>query len=93
MDILGSVNDQAAIDFLEKSLLENQFSTPIMRKVVESLGNSGAGQHKLYNLLKAGKLNEEYKITAVLKLMTSWDTEITKMPRNIWQQMERTIPT
>jgi len=78
MDILGSVNDQAAIDFLEKSLLENQFSTPIMRKVVESLGNSGAGQHKLYNLLKAGKLNEEYKITAVLKLMTSWDTEITK---------------
>lgn len=78
MDILGSVNDEAAIDFLEKSLLENQFSTPIMRKVVESLGNSGEGQHKLYDLLKAGKLNEEYKTTAVLKLMTSWDAEIKK---------------
>ncbi len=78
MDILGSVNDQAAIDFLEKSLLENGFSTPIMRKVVESLGNTGDGQHKLYDLLKAGKLNEEYKTTAVLKLMTSWDAEIKK---------------
>ena len=78
MDILGGVNDEAAIDFLEKSLLENQYSTPIMRKVVESLGNSGAGQHKLYDLLKEGKLNEEYKTTAVLKLMTSWDAEIKK---------------
>jgi len=30
---------------------------------------------ELYQLLENGALAEEYKITAVLKLMTSWDNE------------------
>lgn len=78
MDILGGVNDGNAIDFLEKSLLEDKFSTSVMRKVVESLGNTGKGQDKLYDLLVTGKISEDYKTTAVLKLMTSRNAEIRK---------------
>ncbi|SMG40902.1 PVC-type heme-binding CxxCH protein [Arenibacter troitsensis] len=82
MDVLGGVGQGTAIDFLEKCLLENKFSTSLMRKVVESLGNTGNGQAKLYDLLVNGMIKDEYKITAVLKLMTSRNDEIRKSAPN-----------
>ncbi len=82
IEVLGGVNDKSAIAFLGKSLEADKFSYPLMRKVVESLGNTWNGQHILFDLLKSGKLKEEYKITAVLKLMTSWDVDIsTEAPK------------
>jgi putative membrane-bound dehydrogenase-like protein len=91
MDIMGSVNDKAAVDFLEKSLIENRFSPPIMRKVVESLGNTGSGQHKLYDLLSTGELDQAYKTTAVLKLMNSWDPDIRKNAQTYLEKPEEGI--
>ncbi len=60
----------------------DKFSYPLMRKVVESLGNTWDGQHILFDLLKSGKLKENYKTTAVLKLMSSGDEKIrTEAPK------------
>ena len=82
IDVLGGVNNGNAIEFLEKSLMADKFSFPLMRKIVESLGNTYNGQHILFDLLESGKLKEEYKTTAVLKLMTSWNTKIrTEAPK------------
>src|SRR5690606_8295880 len=82
IDVLGGVNNKNAIEFLEKSLMADKFSYPLMRKVVESLGNTWDGQHILFDLLESGKLKEEYKTTAVLKLMTSWDDKLkTEAPK------------
>lgn len=76
VEVLGGVNNKRAVGFLEKILMENKFSPSLMRKVVESLGNSGNGQRILYDLLVAGKLSEDYKATGVLKLMASRNKEI-----------------
>src|SRR5690606_24934307 len=82
MDVLGSVNGNTAIDFLEKIVLDDSLSFPLMRKTIESMGNSWDGQHKLYSLLSGGKLKEEYKTIAAIKLMGSWDNEIrTNAPK------------
>src|SRR5690606_19203003 len=76
IDVLGSINEKKATDFLEKIVLEDKLSFPLMRKTIESMGNSWDGQHKLYALLETGKLKEEYKTIAVIKLMGSWSSEI-----------------
>lgn len=76
--LLGSINDSLAVDLLLKSLAKEGLSFPLKRKSIEALGNTWGGRHKLYDLLKDGKLGEEYKTTAVLKLMNSWDAEIRK---------------
>ncbi|MCG2461245.1 PQQ-dependent sugar dehydrogenase [Flavobacteriaceae bacterium F89] len=82
IEVLGGVNDKNAIDFLKRSLEADKFSYPLMRKVVESLGNTGDGQQILFDLLKSGKLKEVYTTSAVLKLMTSWDVKIrTEAPK------------
>tara|TARA_R110002049_G_scaffold154824_1_gene319482 strand:+ start:8 stop:1483 length:1476 start_codon:yes stop_codon:yes gene_type:complete len=82
IDVLGGVRNINALNFLEKSVQEDMFTFPVMRKVVESLGNTLAGQRKLFKLLESGKVKEEHKTTAVLKLMTSWDTKIkTEAPK------------
>lgn len=76
VDVLGSINEKSAIDLLERIVLEDRLDFSLMRKVIESLGNTWDGQHKLYDLLKTGKLKEKYSPIAVIKLMGSWSSEI-----------------
>src|SRR5690606_36914442 len=60
----------------ETVVLEDRLGLPMMRKLIESLGNTWDGQHKLYDLLRNGKLKAEYHPIAVIKLMGSWSSEI-----------------
>ncbi len=76
LSLLGNINNPLAADLLVESLGKKNLSHPLKRKVVEALGNTWDGQHRLYALLEKGKLAEEHKTTAVLKLMNSWDNEI-----------------
>ncbi|HUH48169.1 MAG TPA: PVC-type heme-binding CxxCH protein, partial [Arenibacter sp.] len=76
MDVVGSINDKKAADFLEDIVLEDRLDFPLIRKAIESMGNTWDGQHKLYELLKTGKLKEDYRTIAVIKLMGSWSSEI-----------------
>ncbi len=76
MQALGGLDNNNAIDFLESSLNDNNLSAAVKTKAVESLGNTWGGQHRLYDLLKADKLEGLYKTAAALKLMTSWDPKL-----------------
>jgi putative membrane-bound dehydrogenase-like protein len=82
LGIIGNINDSSAIALLVENLDEDKFSSPLKRRIVEGLGNTWEGQHKLYDMLQNDDLAEEYKTTAVLKLMNSWDIEIrTNAPK------------
>ncbi|MGI9551185.1 MAG: c-type cytochrome [Aurantibacter sp.] len=90
--LLGNINDSLAVDLLLKSLTKEDLSFPLKRKSIEALGNTWDGQHRLYDLLKEGKLAEEYKTTAVLRLMNSWDVEIKQnAPKFIEGSSKETI--
>ncbi len=80
MEVLGmmnSVTNPEAIDLLSENILSKSLSFPLTQRAVEALGNTGEGQQALYALLEEGKLPEEHKTAAVLKLMNSWDKEIS----------------
>ncbi|RKN76775.1 PVC-type heme-binding CxxCH protein [Ulvibacterium marinum] len=76
LGIIGNINDSSAITMLVESLDEEEFDGPLKKRVVEGLGNTWDGRHRLYEMLQNDDLAEEYKTTAVLKLMNSWDAEI-----------------
>ena len=78
LKILGSVSDSTAVELLTKHLLDSNLSGPMNQRIVEVLGNSWRGQHKLKDLLEEGKVSESLKTTAVLKLMGSWSEELKK---------------
>lgn len=78
LGLLGNINDSIVVDILLKSLMSDTMGVALKRKSVEALGNTWDGRHRLYDLLEHGKLPNEYKTTAVLKLMNSWDAEIRK---------------
>ncbi|WP_192878056.1 MULTISPECIES: PVC-type heme-binding CxxCH protein [Arenibacter] len=82
LEMLNGISNPDAIALIKKTITNKELSHPVTRKMIETLGNTGSGQHELYQLLENGALAEEYKITAVLKLMTSWDNEIrTNAPK------------
>ncbi|MBC8767136.1 PQQ-dependent sugar dehydrogenase [Arenibacter sp. BSSL-BM3] len=92
MDMLNGISNPAAIELLKKNITNKGLSHAVTRKMIETLGNTGSGQHELYQLLEDGELAEEYKTTAVLKLMTSWNNEIrTKAPKFLSTQGEGTL--
>ncbi len=74
--LIGSSSDSSAVALLVKNLNKEGFSTPLKRRMVEALGNTWDGQHALYTILKENKLPGEFKKTAVLRLMNSWDVEL-----------------
>lgn len=80
MEVLGVMNSVAnpeAIALLSENILSKSLSFPLTQRAVEALGNTGEGQRALYALLEEGKLPVEHKTAAVLKLMNSWDDEIS----------------
>ncbi|HZJ20998.1 MAG TPA: c-type cytochrome, partial [Pricia sp.] len=80
MEVLGVMNSVAnpeAIALLSENILSKSLSFPLTQRAVEALGNTGEGQQALYALLEEGKLPVEHKTAAVLKLMNSWDDEIS----------------
>lgn len=79
MNVLGMLNtikNKQAIDLLTKSITSKTLGSALKQRAVEVLGNTWEGQHTLFALLEEGKLPDAYKTTAVLKLMTSWNSEI-----------------
>tara|TARA_R110000868_G_scaffold1635_9_gene13151 strand:+ start:17009 stop:20137 length:3129 start_codon:yes stop_codon:yes gene_type:complete len=89
LDMLNGINNPTAIALLKKNITEEGLSHAVTRKMIETLGNTGSGQHELYQLLEDGKLAEEYKTTAVLKLMSSRNKEIrTNAPKFLNPQGE-----
>ncbi|MCK5443681.1 MAG: PQQ-dependent sugar dehydrogenase [Maribacter sp.] len=79
MNVLGMLNtikNKQAIDLLTKSITNETLGSALKQRAVEVLGNTWEGQHKLFALLEEGKLPDAYKTTAVLKLMTSWNSKI-----------------
>ncbi|MCK0189515.1 PVC-type heme-binding CxxCH protein [Arenibacter sp. F20364] len=82
MEKLNGISNPTAIALLKKNITNKELSHAVTRKMIETLGNTGSGQQELYQLLEDGKLAEEYKTSAVLKLMTSWNDEIrTNAPK------------
>lgn len=76
LGLLGSIKNTDAVDVLTESLFSQKLSLPLKRNIVEGLGNTNDGQHKLYDFLKENKLDSAYRKTAVLKLMSSRDSLI-----------------
>ncbi|HET8736696.1 MAG TPA: c-type cytochrome, partial [Pricia sp.] len=85
MEVLGVMNSLSnpdAIALLSQNIQSGSLPFPLIQRAVEALGNTGEGQEELYGLLENGKLPQEHKTAAVLKLMTSWNDEIrTNAPR------------
>lgn len=85
MEVLGlmnSVSNPEAIALLSENILSKALSFPLTQRAVEALGNTGEGQQALYALLEEGKLPVEHKTTAILKLLNSWDDEISTNAAN-----------
>ncbi len=82
LGLLGSIKSIDAVDILTESLFSKNLSLPLKRNIVEGLGNTYEGQHKLYDFLKADQLDNAYKKTAVLKLMSSRDSLIRNSAPN-----------
>jgi putative membrane-bound dehydrogenase-like protein len=82
MERLNGISNPTAITLIKKNITDKKLGHALTRKMIETLGNTGSGQHELYQLLKDDELAEEHKTTAVLKLMGSWDNEIrTNAPK------------
>ncbi len=76
LNVMSGVSHKEAITLLKNLLAEDAMSHALTRRLVEAMGNSWGGQKELYSLLEEGKLPEAHKTTAILKLMTSWNSTI-----------------
>ena len=76
LSVMNGISNPAAIALLSETIQSGSLPFPLTQRAVEALGNTGKGQQELYALLKDGKLPQEYKTAAVLKLMNSWNEEI-----------------
>ena len=88
LGLLGSINDSSAVQILLNSLENETWGLSLERKAVEALGNTWEGQQSLYDLLKEGKVADDLKTTAVLKLMNSWDPEIRENAQQFLGSLE-----
>lgn len=73
---LGNIGHKENLAFLTSLIEDEKVSLPLKNQAVQAMGNNWDGQHYLYDLLKADRLEEQLKTTAALKLMNSWNTEI-----------------
>ena len=87
LERLNGISNPAAVALLKENIGSQDLGHALTRKMIETLGNTGAGQEELYQMLKEDRLAEDYKTTAVLKLMTSWNNEIrTNAPKFLSSQ-------
>ena len=73
---LGYVQNREVVALLEELLAEPNQPQSIRRTLVESLGSGWDGQHRLYDLIREGKIQGDLKTTAAIKLMNCWNPEI-----------------
>ncbi|MDL5513179.1 PQQ-dependent sugar dehydrogenase [Arenibacter sp. M-2] len=82
LERLSGISDSTVIRLLKENVISHKLGHALTRKMIETLGNTGSGQEELYQMLEDDTLAEEYKTTAVLKLMGSWNDEIrTNAPK------------
>lgn len=74
--MLGSHANEQIASFLVGQLHRRDLSFHLKRDLVDALGNSHAGQQRLYAEIKAGKLEEDLTLPAAVKLLNCWDSEI-----------------
>ncbi|SHG02451.1 putative membrane-bound dehydrogenase domain-containing protein [Arenibacter palladensis] len=87
LERLNGISNPTAVALLKENIGSQDLGHALTRKMIETLGNTGAGQEELYQMLKEDRLAEDYKTTAVLKLMTSWNNEIrTNAPKFLSSQ-------
>lgn len=73
---LGRVGHKDNLAFLTSLLEDDELAFGLKNGAVEAMGNNWDGQHYLFDLLKAGRLEGQLKTTAAIKIMNSWDTEL-----------------
>lgn len=76
VSFIGNNADYRMAKFLAEELEETDLEFSVKRRIVDALGNSGAGQRVLYESIKAGKLPKDLKLPAAVKLLNCWDSEI-----------------
>lgn len=80
--------DYKMAGFLAAELQRNDLEFSVKRRIVDALGNSGAGQQVLYETIMAGKLQDDLKLPAAVKLLNCWNAKI----RNEAPKILATIP-
>ncbi len=92
LERLSGISNPTAIALLKENIGSQELGHALTRKMIETLGNTGSGQEELYQMLKEDKLMGDYKTTAVLKLMGSWNDEIrTNAPKFLAAQGDGTL--
>ena len=82
LERLNGISNPVVITMLKENITSKKLGHALTRKMIETLGNTGAGQEELYQMLKEDRLAEEFKTTTVIKLMNSWNKEIrTNAPK------------
>ncbi|MEZ5038921.1 MAG: HEAT repeat domain-containing protein [Saprospiraceae bacterium] len=76
LSALGRVGHAGNLAFLTSLVEDEKLEFPLKNDAVQAMGNNWDGQHYLYELLKANRLEGNLKTTAALKLMNCWDPEV-----------------
>ena len=76
INLVGSTGSAAMIDILKLELKRKDINLVEKKAIVETLGNSGAGQQYLYQAIQNEQLEEGLILPAAVKLLTCWDKEI-----------------
>lgn len=73
---LGRVGHKENLAFLTGLLADENLAFGLKNEAIQAMGNNWDGQHYLFDLLKAGRLDGQLKKTAAIKIMNCWDPEV-----------------
>ncbi|MCB0685344.1 MAG: c-type cytochrome [Saprospiraceae bacterium] len=74
--LFGNNANYEMANFLSRELSREDLDFTVKRRMVESLGNSGSGQKVLYEMINEGRLQEDLRLPAAVKLLNCWNSEI-----------------
>lgn len=76
LQYLGRVGHKENLAFLTDLVDDEDLAFGLKNEAIQAMGNNWDGQHYLFDLLKAGRLDGQLKRTAAIKIMNCWDPEV-----------------
>ncbi|MBX2872362.1 MAG: PQQ-dependent sugar dehydrogenase [Saprospiraceae bacterium] len=73
---LGRVGHKENLAFLTDLVEDEKLAFGLKNEAIQAMGNNWDGQHYLFDLLQAGRLEGQLKKTAAIKIMNCWDPEV-----------------
>ncbi len=87
--LLGGNGTSSVIAFLAQELSRNDLDLATQKSIISALGNSWDGQHLLDELITKDKISDDLKLSAAVKLMNSWNSDLRNKAPKILAALDR----